>query len=341
MSKARSSSGMSCIVGVDKPKGLSSHDVVNVCRQAFGERRCGHMGTLDPDASGALIVCVGPATRLDAYLAGHSKEYVFTIVFGSATDTDDAQGKVIRVCDVPARLGDEGFACKYVSGLVGWHDQVPPAFSAVHVNGKRSYDEARKGHIVQIQPRRIHIEQAQLEKVERELDGERIIWTVRASVSAGTYIRAIARDVGVALKTCAHVGDLRRTRTGNLSVDACVDLDAIRENPCAQLIDPVRLLGFRFVFAGDEVSGAVKNGRTIPRSRFRLFSYRNPVQPNGSVSCSSDVQSSDQPPADGEMVSVVAHNRLQALYTFDADHDLYRAKCVFAIGVRRGFDIDC
>lgn len=332
---------MSCIVGIDKPKGISSHDVVNECRRAFGERRCGHMGTLDPAATGALIVCVGPATRLDAYLAGHSKEYVFTIVFGTATDTDDAQGKVIRRCDVPARIGDEGFARTYVSRLVGWHDQVPPAFSAIHVNGKRSYEEARKGNIVRIEPRRINIESARLEGVKQELDGERVVWTVRASVSAGTYVRAIARDVGTSLKTCAHVGDLRRTRTGNLSVDACVGIDAIRSDPLSQLIDPVRLLGFRFAFAHGDVKDAVRNGRAILYRGMRFFMYRNPIHSNGSVSCSSDVQASDAPPRDGEVVCIVVDGRLKALYTYDADHGVFHAACVFSIGVSRGFDIDC
>lgn len=298
------------------------------------------MGTLDPAATGALIVCVGPATRLDAYLANHKKAYEFSIVFGQATDTDDAQGHVIRTCDVPARIQDEGFARKYIERLVGWHDQIPPAFSAIHVNGSRSYEQARKGHIISLEPRRIQIAQAKLLYVRTSSDSDWVEWGVRASVSAGTYIRAIARDVGSNLQTCAHIGDLRRIRTGNLPIEACVSLDAIKQNPREQIIDPVRLLGFRFTFASDACAKAVENGRPLSEEKLNYFIYRNPVHALGSVSCSSDVTQCVTSPADGERLSVIVGKRLKAIYAFDADHKVFRPQCVFAIGVSRGFDID-
>ncbi len=102
----RGDSGMCLVVGVDKPEGKSSHDVVNACRRIFGERRVGHTGTLDPLATGALVVCVGPATRLDTYMVGHDKTYDVRISFGAATDTDDKLGEVIRTLDVPAQVCD-------------------------------------------------------------------------------------------------------------------------------------------------------------------------------------------------------------------------------------------
>ena len=110
----RAATGLSLCVGIDKPAGMTSHDVVDACRRIYGERRIGHTGTLDPDATGVLVVCVGPATRLDRFLTGHSKSYVFDIVFGTATDTDDASGAVIQQEPVPSCVLDSEFAERYM-----------------------------------------------------------------------------------------------------------------------------------------------------------------------------------------------------------------------------------
>ena len=122
----RGESGLSLVVGVDKPCGMSSHDVVSRCRRIFGEKRVGHAGTLDPQASGVLIVCVGPATRLDKYLVGHDKTYLVDVAFGAATETDDREGAVIEQADVPAVVFDRVFAASYVKTLSGKIMQVPP-----------------------------------------------------------------------------------------------------------------------------------------------------------------------------------------------------------------------
>ena len=123
----RGESGLSLVVGVDKPSGMTSHDVVNRCRRIFGEKRVGHTGTLDPLASGVLPICIGPATRLGAYLTGHDKSYRATIAFGVGTDTDDCEGTVTRTGEAPVEVGDRCFAEQAVEQMLGPQKQLPPA----------------------------------------------------------------------------------------------------------------------------------------------------------------------------------------------------------------------
>ncbi|MBQ3106575.1 MAG: tRNA pseudouridine(55) synthase TruB, partial [Eggerthellaceae bacterium] len=162
----RGSSGLSLVVAVDKPSGMSSHDVVNRCRRIFGEKRVGHTGTLDPLASGVLPICVGPAARLDAYMTNHDKRYVVQVVFGASTDTDDCMGSVLNTGSVPSRLYSEEFATDFVAGLVGKHRQLPPVYSAIKVNGEKACDAARKGRIIDLTPREIEVYDARLVSME-------------------------------------------------------------------------------------------------------------------------------------------------------------------------------
>ena len=182
----RGESGLSLVVGVDKPSGMTSHDVVNRCRRIFGEKRVGHTGTLDPLASGVLPICVGPATRLGAYLTGHDKAYQATISFGAGTDTDDCEGTVIRTGEIPVEAGDRDFACKVLSGLVGKQKQMPPAYSAIKVNGKKSYEAAREGRIIELTPRDIEVYAADLVAVRPATGQGYAEWDVRFRVSKGT-----------------------------------------------------------------------------------------------------------------------------------------------------------
>ncbi len=206
----RGTTDLCFVVGIDKPHGKSSHDVVNEVRRIFGERRVGHTGTLDPLATGALAVCVGPATRLDQYLTSHNKTYQVRVSFGVATDTDDAEGTVIRTADVPRKVCDRGFAETFVGNLVGDHKQLPPAYSAIKRNGVKSYEAARAGNIIQIEPRDITIHSARLINLEVDFDAPVLYWDIEFCVSKGTYIRSIARDIGVMLDSAAHVAELRR-----------------------------------------------------------------------------------------------------------------------------------
>ena len=334
----RAATGLSLCVGIDKQAGMTSHDVVDACRRIYGERRIGHAGTLDPDATGALVVCVGPATRLDRFLTGHDKTYLFDVVFGTATDTDDASGQVIECCDVDACVFQEDFARGQLAAFEGVHSQLPPAYSAISKNGTRAYEAARKGCVIQLDPRAVHIYSAQLVAIH-EAEGGFPVWTVSAHVSAGTYIRSIARDLGRAVGSCAHVGALRRTAVASLHVGDCISLDQLASAPFAHLLDPVRMLGMRVLFAEGPIADDVSCGRVIEAAGVELAAYPAGTTPAHDCQCASGLAPAREPLADGEFVAVVRENLLAAIYEFDAARGVLKSACGFATGVKRGFDI--
>ncbi len=240
----RGPSAVNALIAVDKPLGLSSHDVVNRVRRAVGVRRVGHAGTLDPAASGVLVVGIGQATKLLGLLTLDRKSYRAKIEFGSRTDTDDAEGKVVATAPVPAELADEAFAASAVAALAGEQDQVPPAYSAISVNGRRAYALARDGREVVLEPRRITVHAARLVSVDA---GEKCVWTCDFDVSKGTYVRSLARDLGESLGTCAHLCGLVRTTAGAVGLGDCLSLDELAEGGAdlvgRRCLDPVALLG--------------------------------------------------------------------------------------------------
>ena len=332
----RGSSGYSLVVGVDKPAGMSSHDVVNHVRGIFGERRVGHAGTLDPAATGVLPILVGPATRLDAYLTGHDKRYRAWISFGAATDTDDAEGEVIRRGAVPDEVLDEGFAAGFVAGLVGARKQMPPAYSAIKVDGRRSYERARAGTIIDMEPRDIEVKEARLLEISEEGPDGAPSWLLELLVSKGTYIRAIARDVGRDIDCPAHLAALRRCASGRLALEDCVGLDALAELKDRAALDPVDLLGCRFAYLDEGAAARVANGARLSAGEVELFERRHLPLADELNCCSSGVRESGREAADGELVAMVAENRLVALYGYDGQGACYRARCVFQTGVSRG-----
>lgn len=335
----RGTSGLSLIVGVNKPAGMSSHDVVNRCRRIFGERRVGHTGTLDPMATGVLPICVGPATRLDAYMVGHDKRYRVRIVFGAGTTTDDAEGEVVRTGDVPHQVLNSEFATSFVAGLVGQRKQLPPAYSAIKVGGKKAYEAARAGTIIELQPRDIEVYEARLlgQGVAAE-PGSLPWWDVEFHVSKGTYIRALARDAGIAVGCPAHVGALERTQLGLLTLEECVTLEVLEDMKDRAALDPIRLLGFRFVYAEGSQLAAVGNGNALPGAT-PLYERRRASLAAEMCACTAGVRESCEPPTDGELVAVIAENKLVALYAYDEARASFRARCVFQTGVSRGGDI--
>lgn len=332
----RGLSGLSLVVAVDKPSGMSSHDVVNRCRRIFGERRVGHTGTLDPLASGVLPICVGPATRLDSYMTAHDKRYVVDVVFGAATDTDDCDGEVIRTAVIPSELYDLTFANKTVSELVGKHKQLPPVYSAIKVNGEKACDAARKGRIINLEPRDIEVYEAELiALVEAEGSGA-AVWRIAFSVSKGTYIRSLARDLGASLGCPAHVGALRRTEAGPISLEKCVSLEVLEELGVSAALDPVRLLGYRIVFLDESGAKAVSNGNALDPAKVSLCEQRKVTSEYELCACTSGVRESCAPLTNGELISLVHDNKLMAIYEFDAAKQRLKAKCIFQTGVSRG-----
>lgn len=330
----RGQSGLSLLVGIDKPPGMSSHDVVNRCRKVFGERRVGHTGTLDPSASGALLVCVGPATRLNPYITDKDKHYLFSIRFGAATDTDDCAGTIIRKERVSSDIFDREYAEKVVADFIGTHNQLPPVYSAIKVNGTRSYKAAREGTVIDLKPRAIEIFDMRLCAIGEEEGFP--IWELEAHVSKGTYIRALARDVGTSVGIAAHVGFLRRIRIGSLDVEDCIGLEALQAGSAVPVVDPVRLLGFQMIFVPDEDASRIMNGVPIPGDSYQMYRYSHTDSMQTVCSCGPAIMASDQSLADGEPVSVITGNKLVGLYRFEQENRVLKPQCIFSVGVIRG-----
>lgn len=215
------SGNVSGIFNINKPSGLTSHDVVNRVRQLVGTRKVGHAGTLDPMATGVLLVCVGQATRLIEYIMAGSKTYRATIRFGLTTDTYDKDGQVIANAD-PSALTKETVT-QALSKFVGEIDQTPPPFSAIKKEGVPLYKLARKGIMIQARPRRIRIEainpiQWQLPEV-----------VVDVICQTGTYIRSLAHDAGQMLGVGAYLTGLIRLASGNWSLDNAISLEVLEQ----------------------------------------------------------------------------------------------------------------
>jgi tRNA pseudouridine55 synthase len=203
---------------VDKPAGMTSHDVVAIVRRAAGESRIGHAGTLDPFATGLLVLLLGRATRLLPYLNGEPKTYEASIRFGSETDTDDATGTPTMTAPVPTLDAIEA-ALPTLTGAIA---QVPPAYSAKQIAGRRAYDAARAGAPLPLKPVAVTVHEW------TPIGFQRDTLSARISCSGGTYIRALARDLGRATGSAAHLSALRRVSSGPYSVDMAVGIDAVK-----------------------------------------------------------------------------------------------------------------
>jgi tRNA pseudouridine55 synthase len=223
-------SGKDGLVIVDKPGGLTSHDVVARIRRLAGTRRVGHAGTLDPMATGVLVVGVEKATRLLGYLTLTQKQYDATIRLGQSTSTDDAEGELTKTAkakDVSPALLSQTEINKAIAELTGEIQQVPPAVSAIKVDGQRAYKLTRAGAAPELKPRPVTVYEFTVTDVRPAGDLLDVDATVRCS--SGTYIRALARDLGDKLGTGGHLTALRRTRVGGYGLDAARTLDQLAE----------------------------------------------------------------------------------------------------------------
>ena len=229
------------LVVVDKPSGMTSHDVVGRCRRLFGTRKVGHAGTLDPMATGVLVIGIERATKILGLITGTDKSYAATIRLGQTTSTEDAEGEVLQT--VPAEHITDGEIEAAVAGLRGSIEQVPSAVSAIKVAGERSYKLAREGRAVELPARPVHIARFDVRAVRRGSGFTDV--DVVVDCSSGTYIRALARDVGAVLGVGGHLTALRRTAVGRYGLDEARTLDELAE--AARLsysLDEACLLGF-------------------------------------------------------------------------------------------------
>ena len=259
------------IVVIDKPSGWTSHDVVAKVRRLVGVRRVGHAGTLDPMATGVLVVGIGRATRLLGHISGHHKAYTATVRLGWSTVTDDAEGE--RLSGAPADGVDIDALLEAVEGLTGAILQQPSAVSAIQVDGRRAHERVRSGEEVALAARPVLV--SVLDIVERRIDSDLgcMDLDVEVECSSGTYVRALARDLGSALGVGGHLTALRRTRVGGFDiVEARTLPDLVAEHGATGSIAVMPLAeaaasAFPMLSVGPADAAAVRNGRPIDLGR--------------------------------------------------------------------------
>jgi tRNA pseudouridine55 synthase len=248
------------LVVVDKPSRMTSHDVVSRCRRFFSTRKVGHAGTLDPMATGVLVVGIERATKILGLLTATDKSYAATIRLGQTTSTEDADGEVLQTVSA-ADVADDDIAAA-ITALRGDISQVPSAVSAVKVGGKRAYQLVREGQTVELAARAVHVSRFEVLNVRRTTDLVDV--DVEVDCSSGTYIRALARDVGATLGVGGHLTALRRTRVGMFGLDEARTLDALADEPALSYsLDEACLLAFpRRDLTADEADSA-RHGRAL------------------------------------------------------------------------------
>jgi len=247
------------LVVVDKPAGITSHDVVARVRRLAGTRKVGHAGTLDPMATGVLVVGVERATRLLGHLMLTDKAYDATVRLGVATTTDDAEGQVVSTRSTDGI--DEAQVRQVLAGFVGDLLQVPTAVSAIKVDGKRAYQRVRDGEQVELEPRPVTVHKLVVHDVRREADVVDVDLSMRCT--SGTYVRAIARDAGAALGVGGHLTALRRTAVGPYGLDVARTLDQLADSFDVLPIAAAARAAFQSVDLDDAAAGDVRVGRKL------------------------------------------------------------------------------
>lgn len=250
-------------LNIYKPVGMTSHDVVSVLRRVTKIKQIGHTGTLDPFAEGVLPICIGKATRLIEYLQD-DKEYLATVQFGAATNTFDLDGEKVFTSDKKVSRDDIKDGLKCFEGEIS---QLPPIFSAIKVKGKKLYEYARKGEEVEIQPRKVVIENIELKNFDEELQQAQIL----LKCSKGTYIRSIANDLGKNLGCGGYLIKLIRTQAGKFRVENSVQLDRIDVE--SNLINPLDILNLPKIAVDNDDLARIKNGMPIYKTCDKIGNF--------------------------------------------------------------------
>jgi tRNA pseudouridine55 synthase len=270
------------LVVIDKPAGCTSHDVVARCRRIFGQKKVGHAGTLDPDATGVLLVGLGRATRLLQWLTGLPKRYTGEVVLGVATTTLDAGGEVTGTWDMSAvTLAQARSAAARLTGEI---TQIPPMVSALKVGGRRLHELAREGVEVERAARPVTVRRFDVEWAEPALAGAAgpvragTVLAIDVECSSGTYVRTLAADLGTLLGGGAHLRNLRRTEVGDFSVERAVTLEELEGSPMGDaVLEPASALpGMPRAVVGSELAAGVRNGKVLPAEVLRAVSGTSP-----------------------------------------------------------------
>lgn len=275
------------ILVIDKPAGLTSHQVVGRVRRVFGTRKVGHAGTLDPMATGVLIVGIGRATRLLGHLSLHDKAYSATIRLGAATTTDDAEGEVVSSADASGL--DLG---RIEGGLVPLRGDIlqrPSSVSAIKINGRRAHAMVRAGESVEIPARPVTV--SRLDVVAHRVEGPFTDLDVEVECSSGTYVRALARDLGESLGVGGHLTALRRTRIGGYRLEDAVELEELTDSTPLMTMARAAELSFPVVVVDDREAENVRHGRRL--------GVPVPAEPTGVISADGELLGLYRPDPDG------------------------------------------
>ncbi len=249
---------MDGVINVNKPKGMTSHDVVAKIRKEFGMKKVGHTGTLDPDAIGVLPICIGKATKIAEFLTSSKKQYVAEVKLGEVTDTQDSSGAVLKTAEVNVSAEDIKNAAE---NFIGEIEQIPPMYSAIKIDGVKLYELARKGIEVERKPRKIEIYGIEI----LDINLSENCFKMKVDCSKGTYIRTLCSDIGEFLGCGANMKSLVRTKTGKFTVEDSITLDEIHERVLNGNFDFVRSIGdvldeYERVIVAERNAYRIRNG---------------------------------------------------------------------------------
>lgn len=276
---------MNIIVNLNKEHSLTSHDAVTLVKKLFKVRKAGHAGTLDPIATGVLLICLNEATKVTSFLSDLDKEYIMTAKLGESTDTYDAEGRVIKQFEISDSKFQITDIEKIIRRFTGEIEQIPPMYSAIKVSGKPLYKLARKGIEIERKPRKVKIYSIEILKAQSPF------LTIKVSCSKGTYIRSLCNDIGEALGVGAHITELIRTKIGHFTINDSARLSELPEKSSAlHSIDPSLKHLPEIILEGDNLKKA-KNGNPVFLSsensllvtRYSLLHYIRLKDPEGKL----------------------------------------------------------
>lgn len=270
---------MDGVLALHKPKGMTSHDCVMKLRKLLKTKKVGHTGTLDPDVTGVLPICIGRATKIVEYLTNAPKTYEAEVTLGYSTTTEDASGEIIEERTVNNVIARNEIV-EILAGMTGDIEQTPPMYSAVKVNGKKLYEYAREGVEVERPARVVTIYQLELLDSREVFEGERISFRFRVTASKGTYVRTLAVEIGKRLGFPAHMSDLVRTASANFTIDESLSFETIQEQlekGVLELKSIEKALAFLpGITVNDQTAGKVKNGAVLAQEQFYdLFTVKD------------------------------------------------------------------
>ena len=253
---------MDGVIIVNKPDGYTSRDVVNVISKTLKTKKVGHTGTLDPMATGVLVVCVGRATKLVELLTSKEKEYIAEITLGLKTDTLDITGNILEEKEVNI---DEETIDRTLQKLIGSYEQEVPIYSAVKINGKKLYEYARNNEEIELPKRMVEIKKLERISETKYIEGK-IVFKIKTLVSKGTYIRSLVNDIALSLNTIGVMSKLERTKQGQFTIDDSYSIEQIQNGEYKLLSIEEALKDIKTIVLEDDIAFKVKNGVSIPNT---------------------------------------------------------------------------